>query len=205
MATGDVVLERKRKAKKRADGEGSLHYSVANGLWIGRPIACYFVHGERRTKVGCEVRLGKAWMVSRLQALAQTGRLHLPQSAGAEAARKELLDYEIRVSDDGHDSFGAFKTGRHDDLVTAIGLAVQLPLCAGAWSEHPGRGPGDARRSARSWSLLTCAWMPVPCHHLATDARPRWLVMSLPLSRFGRLRLSRVTGWQITRVWPTYV
>src|SRR5205814_9069234 len=91
------------------------------------PIGCYFTYGERRTQQGREVRLGKAWMVSRLQALAQTGRLHLPQTDEAEAARKELLDYEIRVDDDGHDTYGAFKTGRHDDLVTALGLAVQKP------------------------------------------------------------------------------
>ena len=89
------------------------------------PVGCYFVHGERRTQQGREVRLGKAWMVSRLQALAQTQRLHLPQTAEAEATRKELLDYEIRVSDDGPDTYGAFRTGRHDDLVTALGLAVQ--------------------------------------------------------------------------------
>ena len=89
------------------------------------PTACYFTYGERRTQQVGEVRLGKAWMVSRLQALAQTGRLHLPKTREAEATRQELLDYEIRVSEDGHDTYGAFKTGRHDDLVTALGLAVQ--------------------------------------------------------------------------------
>jgi hypothetical protein len=66
-------------------------------------------------------------MVSRLQALAQTGRLHLPKTSEAEATRQELLNHEIRVSDDGHDAYGAFKVGRHDDLVTALGLATQLP------------------------------------------------------------------------------
>jgi hypothetical protein len=91
------------------------------------PIGCYFTYGERRTRQGREVRLGKAWMVSRLQAIAQSGRLHLPKTSEAEATRQELLDYEIRVSDDGADTYGAFKTGRHDDLVTALGLATQPP------------------------------------------------------------------------------
>jgi hypothetical protein len=91
------------------------------------PIGCYFTYGERRVQQDREVRLGKAWMVSRLQALAQTHRLHLPKTAEAEATRQELLDYEIKVSEDGHDTYGAFKTGRHDDLVTALGLAVQKP------------------------------------------------------------------------------
>jgi hypothetical protein len=89
------------------------------------PTACYFTYGERRTQQGREVRLGKAWMVSRLQALAQTGRIHLPRTKEAEATRAELLEYEIRVSEDGSDSFGAFRTGKHDDLVTALGLATQ--------------------------------------------------------------------------------
>ena len=37
----------------------------------------------------------------------------------------ELLDYEIRVDTDANDKYGAFKVGTHDDLVTALGLAVQ--------------------------------------------------------------------------------
>jgi hypothetical protein len=71
--------------------------------------------------------MGKQFMVSRLQALAQTQRLHLPQTSEAEAVRKELRDYEIKVGDDGLDTYGAFRTGKHDDLVTALGLATQPP------------------------------------------------------------------------------
>ena len=37
---------------------------------------------------------------------------------------KELLDYQIRVSEDANDKYGAFKVVTHDDLVTALGLAV---------------------------------------------------------------------------------
>src|SRR5688572_12672799 len=35
MATGEVVVEPKRKAKKRADGEGSI-FKRSDGLWVGR-------------------------------------------------------------------------------------------------------------------------------------------------------------------------
>lgn len=31
-----------------------------------------------------------------------------------------------RVSENANDTYGAFKVGTHDDLVTALGLAVQL-------------------------------------------------------------------------------
>ena len=90
-----------------------------------RPTACYFTHGDRRTEERGRVTIGKAWLVSRLQALAQTHRLHLPTTAEAEATRRELLDYEIRVDANANDTYGAFRVGAHDDLVTAIGLAVQ--------------------------------------------------------------------------------
>lgn len=91
-----------------------------------RVTACYFTHGDRRTIDGERVTIGKAWLVSRLQALLQTDRLHLPaEHPEAPALLKELLDYEIKVSEDANDRYGAFRTGAHDDLVTALGLAVQ--------------------------------------------------------------------------------
>ena len=92
-----------------------------------RPIACYFTHGDRRTQEGGRVSIGKAWLVSRLQSLLQTGRLHLPDTAEARQLAAELRDYEIRVDADANDRYGAFKVGSHDDLVTALGLAVQQP------------------------------------------------------------------------------
>lgn len=72
-----------------------------------------------------ELRCGKAHLVSRLQALLQGRQLHLPRALpSAAAVREEMLAYEIRASQDGGDTFGAFNAGSHDDLVTAIGLAV---------------------------------------------------------------------------------
>jgi hypothetical protein len=90
------------------------------------PIAVYFTHGDRRTEEGRSgVRLGKAWLVSRLQTLLQSRRIHLPNTQETQRLAQELLDYEIRVSEDANDKYGAFKVGTHDDLVTALGLAVQ--------------------------------------------------------------------------------
>lgn len=93
----------------------------------GVPIApVYFTHGDRRTvNEDRSVTLGKAFLVSRLKALTQTGRIHLTQSAEMDAMQKELLDNEIRVDEQANDRYGAFRVGTHDDLVTALGLAVQ--------------------------------------------------------------------------------
>ena len=69
--------------------------------------------------------LPKAYLVSRLRALLQTGCVHLPRTAEAEALAAGLLDYEIRVDQNANDCYGAFRVATHDDLVTALGLAVQ--------------------------------------------------------------------------------
>ncbi len=88
-------------------------------------VACTFVHGEKFKKAenGKTATLGKAYLVSRLQALLQTRRLKLPKTAEAQALGEELEVYEIKVSQDGADTYGAFKTGTHDDMATALGLA----------------------------------------------------------------------------------
>jgi hypothetical protein len=90
-----------------------------------RIIPVYFNHGDRRIAEYDQVRLGKAFLVSRLQVLLQTDRLRLAKTAEGEALAAELCEYEIRVTENANDTYGAFRVGTHDDLVTALGLAVQ--------------------------------------------------------------------------------
>ena len=91
-----------------------------------RPV--YFTHGDKRVEQrDRSISLGKAWLVSRLQALLQTARILLPRTTEAQALAQELLDYEIHVDEKANDTYGAFRVGSHDDLVTALGLAVQGP------------------------------------------------------------------------------
>lgn len=74
--------------------------------------------------------VGKAWMVSRMQVLLQSQRLHLPRTVEAGTLARELIDYRIDVSDAGHASFNA-RSGSHDDLVIALGLSCGV-------DRHPG-------------------------------------------------------------------
>jgi hypothetical protein len=90
-----------------------------------RIVPVFFTHGDRRSESEEEIKLGKAYLVSRLQSLLQTARVHLPETREARALAQELLDYEIRVDENANDRYGAFRVGTHDDLVTALGLAVQ--------------------------------------------------------------------------------
>jgi hypothetical protein len=139
-----------------------------------RPVPVYFTHGDRRVLHDDGViTLGKAWLVSRLQSVLQTGRLLLPETPEAQVLAQELLDYEIRVDQNANDRYGAFRVGTHDDLVTALGLATQddgpRPFQAAAGGPRPAlavmadrmrranaRYPSPARldylrRRARDW------------------------------------------------------
>jgi hypothetical protein len=87
-----------------------------------------FTHGDRYIEHGPfpeTASLGKAFLVSRLQVLLQQRQLALPRDhPEARAMARELKDYEIRVDGStSNDTYGAFKTGSYDDLVTALGLA----------------------------------------------------------------------------------
>jgi len=130
-----VANTRKRRGLVRmvyvdATGVGQPVVDALAAANIGVPLmAVYFTHGDRRLEQDGPPRyvsLGKTWLVSRLQVLLQTGRILLPKTAEAEALAKELMDYEIRVTEQANDTYGAFKVGAHDDLVTALGLATQL-------------------------------------------------------------------------------
>ena len=96
----------------------------------GQVVAVYFTYGDQRTESRedgyLRVSLGKAYLVSRLQVLLGSGRLHLPRTREAGVLTDELLTYELRVDENAHETFGAFKVGTHDDLVTALGLATQI-------------------------------------------------------------------------------
>jgi hypothetical protein len=89
-----------------------------------------FYHGDefRRGQLddGTTDALGKAYLVSRLQSLAQAEPPLLrlpPRDPEAQTMMQELKDYRIKVDTDANDRYGAFSTGAHDDLVTALGLA----------------------------------------------------------------------------------
>ena len=79
-----------------------------------------FSHGEKYNRTTGV--LAKAFLVSRLQSLLQSTRVHAPDTAEVRVMLEELRVYEIKVSDDGKDTYGA-TIGKHDDLATALGLA----------------------------------------------------------------------------------
>ena len=128
-----------------ATGVGQPVVDLLRGA--GLPVTpVFFTASDKATTEGGELRLGKALLVSRLQVLLQCGRIHLPRMAEASALVDELLNYEIRVSDSANAQFGAFKTGQHDDLATALGLAC--------WAEPPGSLPTQQPTAPSRWTII---------------------------------------------------
>jgi hypothetical protein len=87
---------------------------------------CYFTHEDRLTKhPKGGYTVGKGRLVGRIVALQQLGYVKVsPGIYHAEEAMEELLGYEGRVDERANEKYGAFSMGSHDDLVTALGLAV---------------------------------------------------------------------------------
>jgi hypothetical protein len=124
----DQVHERKRVSVTiflNATGLGDpIASMVAEQLSEGRLRPVYLNHGDRLHDDFDKIVLGKAFLVTRLQALLQSGRIHLPEGNEAQALAQALQDYEISIDENANDRYGAFRVGPQDHLVTALGLAV---------------------------------------------------------------------------------
>src|SRR5271166_3218344 len=103
---------------------------------VGRPVFDMFVYsgisptgvlitgGTAETRDGATCSVPKLTLVSRLQALLHEGRLKiLRELAEAETLVRELQDFRVEFTAAGHLTFNA-RTGKHDDLVLALAIAV---------------------------------------------------------------------------------
>jgi hypothetical protein len=86
-----------------------------------------FITGGQSARLedGGHVYLSKSLLVSNLVALFESHRIYLSKySREMDALLDELANFEVKVSEDtGNESYNA-KTGKFDDLVTALGLAA---------------------------------------------------------------------------------
>jgi len=109
---------------------------------VGRPVFDMFVYsgisplgvlitgGTAETSDGATRSVPKLTLVSRLQALLHEGRLKIQRElAEAETLVRELQDFRVEFTAAGHLTFNA-RTGKHDDLVLALAIAV--------WRAHGG-------------------------------------------------------------------
>lgn len=83
--------------------------------------------GDQVTKDGLAFRVPKRDLVGVVQVCLQTSRLKIA-SALPEAATltNELQNFQVKITDAAHDTYGAWREGTHDDLVLAVALALWI-------------------------------------------------------------------------------
>jgi hypothetical protein len=80
--------------------------------------------GDKVTRDGRGIKVPKRDFVSTLQVLFQTKLLKIARGLPeAKILTEELLNFQVKISLSGHDSYGAWREGTHDDLVLAVALA----------------------------------------------------------------------------------
>jgi hypothetical protein len=94
------------------------------------PLGVLITAGTSETRHGAIRGVPKLTLVSRLQALLHEGRLKIQRElAEAETLARELQDFRVEYTAAGHLTFNA-RSGKHDDLVLALAIAV--------WRAHGG-------------------------------------------------------------------
>jgi len=101
-------------------------------------------------------------LVSRLQALLHEGRLKIQKELSeAETLVRELQDFRVEFTAAGHLTFNA-RSGRHDDLVLALAIAV--------WHAHGGMaGAGMFELARRRAAALGVASALGPRYFVGVD------------------------------------
>jgi hypothetical protein len=95
--------------------------------------------GDQVTRDGDTVRVPKRNLVSHVSVALQTGKLKISEElALTKILTAELQNFKAKISDAGHDSYGAandWRVGSNDDLVLALSLAL---FCANGGGVNTG-------------------------------------------------------------------
>src|ERR1017187_287861 len=115
---------------------------------LGRRLVSVTIHGGDKVTVGGGYGVPKRDIVSTLQLLLQQGRLKI--AAGlhdAKALFTELASFGVRISDSGHDTYGAGSANEHAAIVTAGPPAAAREVSEAdkffesLWAAERGRNP----------------------------------------------------------------
>lgn len=127
---------------------------VIDATGVGRPVLDIFRRGNMGHRVvGVSIhggdavsqdpsisgyRVPKRDLVSNLQLLFQQRRLRIPTNLReSDILIQELRSFRVQISDAGHDSYGAWRSGEHDDMVLAVALAAWMAQRHRPLSAHP--------------------------------------------------------------------
>lgn len=89
------------------------------------PIAITITGGDTPSRNGREWRVPKRDLVGALVVAFQGQRLKIAEALPeARTLIDELLNFKVKISASGHDSYEAWREGVHDDLVLSVAMAV---------------------------------------------------------------------------------
>lgn len=81
--------------------------------------------GDAESQEGGVYRVPKRDLVGLVQVGLQASRLNIvPTLTDAPALKTELENFQVKINEHAHDSYGAWREGAHDDLVLAVALAL---------------------------------------------------------------------------------
>ena len=113
---------------------------VVDGTGAGRPVVDMFRDAHINVRIVAititggdgvnadeyknNLRVPKRDMIAALQVLLQSGRLKVAkQLKDVDTLIQELLNFKVKISSGGHDSYEAWREGVHDDLVLSAAMA----------------------------------------------------------------------------------
>ena len=89
-----------------------------------RPV---IIHGGVKVVIDRGLHVPKRDLIGAVQVVLHTGRLQVArQSDVTDLWAKEMQNYQMKLTDSGHDTYNARGDSRHDDLVLGVALAVWL-------------------------------------------------------------------------------
>jgi hypothetical protein len=133
-----VIVRRLDRLVRMLDERPSM---AVDATGVGRPVidmirdadlpatvyAITLTGGDAVVRNGMERHVPKRDVASTIAVLLQTRRLRISrQLKEAETLLRELLNFRVKISLAGHDSYEAWREQEHDDLVLAVGLAAWL-------------------------------------------------------------------------------
>ncbi len=113
------------------NGPGMPVVDMLRGSALGAQLLPVFSHGgDKVVRDAGVTRVPKRELVSTAQIALQSGRLKIaPALSEAQTLVRELEKYQVKINPEtAHDSYGAWRTGQHDDLCFAVMLALWVGL-----------------------------------------------------------------------------
>ncbi len=128
-------------------------YLVVDATGVGRPVvdllsradltctllAAQITGGDTETQAGGYYRVPKRDLIVGIQVLLQRGALRIAGGLRyGDTLVEEMMSMQVKQASNGHEQYGAWRSGEHDDLVLAVALA-----CWGARKMYPWPLSGD--------------------------------------------------------------